>query len=165
MLARGLFRKRLVRLEGEMFPAKPSQARLLPLSPLSRVLSTETGTGVIQLPKQFSGRMFVPDHASVCRALPLLIVLHGAGGQDGGLSEIAVSWAISAGSLALMPNSAGTTWDILRGGYGNDLAGLDRLLQWAVQNYAVDLERVGVAGFRTAPVTHYPSDWETRSVS
>lgn len=91
--------------------------------------------------------LLVPIGVRPGEHMPLLIVLHGAAGADGGLEEIAMRWAAANGVLALAPRSADMTWDILRGGYGRDLAAIDALLHQVTRDYAVDPARVALAGF------------------
>lgn len=91
--------------------------------------------------------LLVPIGIRSGERIPLLIVLHGAAGVDGGLEEIAMRWAAANGVLALAPRSADMTWDILRGGYGQDLAAIDALLYQVTWDYAVDPQRVALAGF------------------
>jgi predicted esterase len=79
--------------------------------------------------------------------LPLLIWLHGAGGQHGGGDHIALAHAIRHGALLLIPEALSTSWDFLRGGFGADLAFLDRALLWTMQRYLVDEQAMAIAGF------------------
>lgn len=92
-------------------------------------------------------RVFIPALSQSGAPAPLIVVLHGAGGLDGGLVDIALRWAEENGVCALAPCSAGSTWDILRGGYGPDACFIEVLLRWAVQYRALDLTRIGLAGF------------------
>ncbi|MGY1603907.1 alpha/beta hydrolase [Geodermatophilus sp. SYSU D00815] len=76
---------------------------------------------------------------------PLLVFFHGAGGTAaqgiaalGGVAE-------ERGVLVLAPTSAATTWDLLAGGWGRDVAVLDAALDAAAQTCAIS--RVGFAGF------------------
>jgi phospholipase/carboxylesterase len=79
--------------------------------------------------------------------LHLLLLLHGATGLHGGGDHLALDHAIHSGSLLLMPTSHGSSWDVLRGGYGPDLAFLDRALLWVMQRYEVDEQAMAIGGF------------------
>jgi predicted esterase len=81
------------------------------------------------------------------RPLQLLVLLHGAAGQHGGADQLALAHAIRHGALLLIPEALSTSWDFLRGGYGPDLAFLDRALLWTMQRYQVDQQAVAIAGF------------------
>lgn len=80
-------------------------------------------------------------------AAPLVLVLHGAGGnaRNGLLPLHGV--ADDAGLVLLSVGSAGRTWDLLRGGFGPDVAAIDRVLGHVFEHVAVDPERIGVSGF------------------
>ncbi len=77
----------------------------------------------------------------------LLVLLHGAGGQHGGGDIIALADAMRHGGLLLIPDALDTSWDVLRGGYGPDLAFLDRALLWVMQRHDVDPGRISIGGF------------------
>ena len=79
--------------------------------------------------------------------LQLLVLLHGAGGQHGGGDHIALAHAMRHGALLLIPDALSTSWDMLRGGFGPDLAFLDRALLWTMQRYLVDEQAMAIAGF------------------
>lgn len=62
--------------------------------------------------------LYVPATYSPGAPTPLILSLHGAGGDaQGGLSHL-VGHADAFGCLLLSPQSKGSTWDMLRGGYG-----------------------------------------------
>ncbi|MFP8904895.1 alpha/beta hydrolase [Streptomyces atacamensis] len=77
----------------------------------------------------------------------LVVVLHGAGGT----AEQALTWLLpQAGSgrlLLLAPQAAGSTWDVVVGGYGPDVARLDAALHDVFRRFPVDPAGVAVAGF------------------
>ena len=49
--------------------------------------------------------------------------------------------------LVLAPDARGATWDLIQQGYGPDVAFLDRALEEVFRTYAVDPERIAIAGF------------------
>ena len=78
-------------------------------------------------------------------AAPLVVSLHGAGGDaEAGLALIR-PLAEERGLLVMAPASRGSTWDAVRGGYGADAELVDRALATVFAAFAVD--RVAVAGF------------------
>lgn len=93
-----------------------------------------------------SAVVFVPE-VERPTGRPLLIVLHGASNIDGGLIDAAIDRARIGDALVMAPVAAGSSWDMLRGGYGPDVAFIDALLAWAFARYAVDAKRVGIGGF------------------
>lgn len=79
--------------------------------------------------------------------LPLLVLLHGAGGGAEGILRRLGAVADEAGIAVLAPESRGSTWDAIRDGFGADVAFLDRALARAFETVAVDPARVAVGGF------------------
>jgi phospholipase/carboxylesterase len=76
---------------------------------------------------------------------PLLVFFHGAGGTAAqGIATVG-DLAAERGVLLLATSSAATTWDLLAGGWGRDVAVLDAALDVVFATCAVG--RVGFAGF------------------
>ncbi len=91
---------------------------------------------------------------------PLLVVLHGAGGQA---SDILASYRADAdanGFILLLPQSKGPTWDMIvdlqsrlgvemnvQPRYGRDLKALDQSMADLFARVAVDPARLGIMGF------------------
>lgn len=91
--------------------------------------------------------VFVPERVSEDGPAPLLVALHGAGGDaQGGLSVLrAASEAL--GIVVLAPASRAATWDAVRGGFGPDSVVIDNALEEVFDFVLVDPERVAIAGF------------------
>ena len=78
---------------------------------------------------------------------PLVLMLHGAGGDArSGISDV-LDLADEAGLILLAPESRGRSWDVLVGGYGPDVVFIDRSLGQTFDRLAVDAEKVAVVGF------------------
>ncbi len=105
------------------------------------------GTHALGLQGERDALLHVPAGLAVGQAVPLVITLHGAGGQGEAGLALLQSLADERGLLLLGPSSRGTTWDAIRGGYGPDVRLIDRALQQVFRGVAVDRERVAVAGF------------------
>lgn len=76
---------------------------------------------VLQLDLGSSGRclLYVPKaYRPGAPPLPLALTLHGAGGDAADGMRHLLPHADAAGALLLSPKSRGSTWDMLRGGYG-----------------------------------------------
>ena len=91
------------------------------------------------------GLLHVPAGVDRGQPVPLVLMLHGAGGEAGQSVPLLVDEAEAHDFLILAPESRGGTWDILRGAYGPDVdyidAALTRVLGW------FDVSALAVAGF------------------
>ena len=88
----------------------------------------------------------VPD-AAAQGPVPLVLVLHGAGGSAESGLRVMGEAADAAGVAVLAPASRRRTWDVVSGGFGPDVAAIDGLLRRVTRALAVDVERTAVAGF------------------
>lgn len=93
------------------------------------------------------GLVLVPRSYSPDRRTPLLVVLHGAGGEANQMMGPIAERAQDRGFLILSPDSRGRTWDVILGGYGPDVSFIDGALGQLFARYAVDPNRIAVAGF------------------
>ncbi len=93
------------------------------------------------------GLLYVPRGYRAGRAAPLVLMLHGAGGNaQHGLAPL-LPRAEEAGLLLLAPESREGTWDVIRGAYGPDVTFIDRALAHIFARYALDPGRIAVEGF------------------
>jgi phospholipase/carboxylesterase len=76
---------------------------------------------------------------------PLLVFFHGAGGDAADSLARVGEVATARGVLVLAPSSRGSTWDLIAGGLGRDVAVLDAALGHVFDRCAVD--RVAMGGF------------------
>jgi phospholipase/carboxylesterase len=76
---------------------------------------------------------------------PLLVFFHGAGGTARHSLDLLGDLAARRGVLVLAPTSAGSTWDLLTGGLGRDVAALDAALDEVSGRAAVI--RTAIGGF------------------
>src|SRR5919202_1094025 len=112
-------------------PAAPSQDALAP------------GTHALGLANRRDALLVVPPR--VAPGAPLVLGLHGAGGTGRQMTELLAAEAARRGLLVLAPDSRGTTWDVIRGGYGPDGAFLDEALSVVFARFTVG--PVSVCGF------------------
>ena len=106
----------------------------------------ETGASGLH-PLESGESLHVPASYRAGLPAPLVVSLHGAGGDaEYGLALLRDS-ADAAGFLLLAPSALGRTWDVILEGYGPDVARLDRALEQTFSQYAVDPEHLAVAGF------------------
>jgi phospholipase/carboxylesterase len=92
--------------------------------------------GLIQMPS-----------APAAGPLPLLLFLHGATQNGAGMVRRIEPAADQAGVVLVAPDSADTTWDAIRDGFGTDVAHLNRVLDYVFAHVAVDPARVTIGGF------------------
>jgi predicted esterase len=91
------------------------------------------------------GVLYVPRN-EIAAPSPLVVLLHGAGGNARGLS-FARPLAEELGIVLLIPESRGGTWDGIRGALGPDVAFIDAALAQTFARCAIDPTRIGVGGF------------------
>ena len=124
----------------------PEEGRLLarPGQPTETVSS---GLQALYLDPDRDALLYVPTGYRPEQPAPFVLSLHGAGGNEtSGLYPLR-DLADEAGLILLSPASRRQTWDIIRGGYGPDVAFIDRALAAAFTRCAVDRDRLAVAGF------------------
>lgn len=80
-------------------------------------------------------------------ALPLLVLLHGAGNSGAGILTRLGAFAAESGMVVLAPDSRSSTWDGIRGDFGADVAFINRALARVFETVAVDPQRIIVGGF------------------
>ncbi len=91
--------------------------------------------------------LFVPPGHNREKPAPLVVMLHGAGGQARHGLDLFQRLAEGAGILLLAPSSQRQTWDLLAGGYGPDITALDGALGEVFSRCAVDPARLAIGGF------------------
>ena len=115
-------------------PAQPSGTPPVGLQPLG-------------LDGDRDGFLYVPKGYQVNQPAPLVLMLHGAGGNaSGGLTPFQ-HLADEKGLILLAVDSRHQTWDVIRGGYGPDIAFIDQALDQTLSRYAIDPTHIAVEGF------------------
>jgi phospholipase/carboxylesterase len=93
------------------------------------------------------GLLYVPAGVRPELPVPLVLLLHGAGATAQHGLELLLGQADDAGLVLVAPSSQGKTWDLVLGGYGPDVAWIDRALAEICQRLPVDPTRLAVGGF------------------
>jgi len=115
--------------------------------PTQATRTAPSGLQPLGLSTQRDGLLYVPKNYQASRPAPLVVMLHGAGGDArGGLTPFQ-NLADATGLILLAPASRGRTWDVLVGGYGPDIALIDQALAQTFSRYAVDPTRIAIEGF------------------
>ncbi|MES1240106.1 MAG: phospholipase [Acidobacteriota bacterium] len=141
--ALGLFAFRLDADVSEAARSARLQAR--PGSPTGP--APKPGLQELGLEKRRDGFLYIPQGYSAERPAPLMVLLHGAGRRATNALGPIQKLADDAGLILLAIDSRGETWDVLEGGYGPDVAFLDRALTRVFSRCAVDPARVAAEGF------------------
>ena len=110
--------------------AKPAVPGLMPLS----------------IGRERDGLVYLPE-AAKSGPIPLVVLLHGAGGSAQGVYRRIFGEADSVGFAVLIPDSRGPTWDGIRGFYGPDIAFIDSALKVTFSRVTIDPARVIISGF------------------
>jgi predicted esterase len=106
-----------------------------------------TGLQPLGLDNGRDGFVFIPSAATSGEPRPLILMLHGAGGNGrAGLAPF-LDRADEVGVILVGPDSRGRTWDVILSGYGPDVAFIDRALAQTFQRFSVDPGRLAVEGF------------------
>jgi phospholipase/carboxylesterase len=127
---------------------EPSQGHdgRLSARPRANATTSAAGTQALGLERGRDAILSLP--AKLANApLPLLVLLHGAGGSGERMLGRLNRAADDAGVAVLAPDSRGSTWDAIRDGFGSDVAFLDRALERVFETVSVDPARVTVGGF------------------
>ena len=94
------------------------------------------------------GFLYVPKGYSSSSIAPLILMLHGAGGDAEGALNILQRLADPVGAILLAVDSRSSTWDIIMmSQYGPDIDFIDRALAQTFSRYAIDNRRIAIAGF------------------
>lgn len=92
------------------------------------------------------GWFYIPPGAQAGQDMPLVVLLHGAGG-NGRNWDGAIKYADSLGMVLMAPDSRGATWDIVRGTFGPDVQFIDEALREVFHHANVDPALVALSGF------------------
>ena len=114
--------------------------------PRPRATNSETGTRALGLTHGRDAILQLPSKPSAA-PLPLLVLLHGAGGSGAGVLRRLGSFADEAGIAVLAPDSRESSWDAIRGDLGPDVSFLNRALERVFETVATDPARLCIGGF------------------
>ena len=104
------------------------------------------GESALDLEIGRDGLLYVPNSYTGDVAVPLVVLLHGAGG---GAAEWRGTFqeAEGRGFVMMAPDSRGSTWDKARGDFGQDVIFIDTALQATFSRCRIDPTRILLAGF------------------
>ena len=94
------------------------------------------------------GVLLVPAGYTAAQPIPLMVLLHGAGGLGSQLLQRFTELADELRVAILAPDSRGSTWDrIATGSFREDVTFLNRALENVFSRVAVDPARIALGGF------------------
>jgi predicted esterase len=118
-----------------------------PLAVKTAAATAATGLQQLKLESGRDGFIYVPAVYRAERPAPLMLMLHGAGGNARHSIPLLQRFADRDGLILLVPDSRGQTWDVINGGYGQDVAYIDRALEQTFSRYRIDPARLAIGGF------------------
>lgn len=129
--------------------AQSSGASHLTARPRPPVEQVSVGLSRLVVPGGRDALLYVPSGYRASRPAPLLVLLHGA-------TQTADLWsrtddffrlADELGLVLLMPNSVGSSWDLMRGRYGPDVVRLDSSLARVFRRCNINPRVIALGGF------------------
>lgn len=132
----------------ELLSLEAQSGRLLARPPTDGPSAAgEPGMSKLGIIAERDTMMYVPPGYDPARPTPLLVLLHGAGGNTARLLALLQPLADEAGLILLIPNSRGSTWDVIIDGFGPDVVSIDAAVQEALRRCAIDRSRLAIGGF------------------
>ena len=128
------------------FPSTLNSDGRISARPRARATASETGTKELGLARGRDAILQLPTKPSTA-PLPLLVLLHGAGGSASSVLRRLGSFADESGIAVLAPDSRYSSWDAIRGDFGPDVSYLNRALERVFEIMAADPARVCIGGF------------------
>ena len=104
------------------------------------------GRHALNLERDRDGLVYLPVGYQASTPMPLMIVLHGAGGSSEGAAA-AFPLADELGFIVLATDSRDWTWDAIIHGFGPDVEFLQRAFAFVSARCAVDRRRLAMTGF------------------
>lgn len=93
------------------------------------------------------GILCVPESYRPDTPIPLLVILHGAGGSALTAWNPYSWFANEFGVVILAPDSRSRTWDLMQGGYGPDVSYINEALGYTFDRCLIDPDRIALGGF------------------
>jgi phospholipase/carboxylesterase len=111
------------------------------------VKTTAQGTSALGLGSGGRDAILQMPSKAVSGQLPLMVLLHGAGGTGARMLRRLGPAGDAAGIALLAPDSRASTWDGIRGDLDQDVVFLNRALERVFQTVDVDPARLSIGGF------------------
>jgi len=105
------------------------------------------GLHTLAVPGSRDALLYIPRAVDATAKVPLIVSLHGAGGNAPNGIHILQAQADQYDFAVLAPASHRATWDFIAGGYGPDVAALDHSLSETFRSLNVRPESTAISGF------------------
>jgi phospholipase/carboxylesterase len=94
------------------------------------------------------GFIYIPPAYSPTKPAALVVLLHGAGRSSAEWAAAPLDALFGARNIvAVAPDSRASSWDLRYGGFGPDVKFIDRALELAFKQCAINPERIALGGF------------------
>ena len=110
-------------------------------------MAATVGLSALGLATGRDGWLYVPQGYTPTRTWPLALFFHGAITPAGPYVEALAPLADAAGLVILAPDSRQQTWDLVYGGFRDDIPFIDRAIAHTFERVAIDAARIGIMGF------------------
>ncbi|MBD0303898.1 MAG: phospholipase, partial [Tolypothrix sp. T3-bin4] len=127
--------------------ANSAAAGRLRSRPMQPTEAGSPGLHPLKLGGQRDGLLYVPATYRVDQPAPLILMLHGAGGNAEGGLKIIQTLADTFTALVLAIDSRQQTWDVIVSRYGPDITFIDQALAQTFSRYAINPKQIAIAGF------------------
>ncbi len=115
--------------------------------PGAPVFTPQIGVNNLGIGGARDGLRFIPTTYRSGEALPLMVTLHGAGGNAYAGIQPFLAFAETARVVLVSPDSRNVSWDRRYGGFGVDARFLDNALSDTYLRCAIDPQRLAITGF------------------
>lgn len=116
--------------------------------PASITKPAPTGLQKLDIGSRRDSYYYVPPQSDPDHALPLILLLHGAGGHSHHGLDLLRHLADDTHLILVAPASTASTWDAIANRmYGEDVRMLDRALEYMFARHAIDTDHLAIGGF------------------
>jgi phospholipase/carboxylesterase len=125
---------------------RPNGREHLQATPIATTITGSPGTYALSVAATKDAVLIIPASVSTTAPVPLVVMLHGAGGGQPPLDQV-IATAEQQGVAVLIPRSRQSTWDMVAGEIGEDVEIIDRALEATFARVKVDPNHIALAGF------------------
>lgn len=118
----------------------------LQVCPTPPTQTLRAGLHSLGLRQQRDGFLYIPDHR-LRHPAPLMLLLHGAGGDARQGLAMMRQLADEFGVILLSVDSCYTTWDVIQSDYGPDIAFVNRALEHTFDHCEISPTQLAICGF------------------